>query len=304
MNPKPGSRYLSGKYISGHPGINSPVEKTTIAFTAQGLVIQNGTRAAIALIPPDQIKNVSVEDASTVQSRVTATRLLALGVFAFAAKKKQMTTDFYLTIKWNDGRFDHETIFEFTDTNANAQANTLRNAIIGFCQQSPEDRQAAFDKIEAEKQAAAAKKQADAQARSAMLAAQQANVKKTNPLVWIVTFGTLFIVFIVVMVMAFSSASKYRSSYATNATSAVPTYRILNEHHNDVLKKCNVDIEIKEKLSEDQLKILANDLHKDRLNFKRTYIGIYLPGMKVNAGSWATATYLPDLQVEIIGSIK
>ena len=36
----------------------------------------------------DEIKSVSIEDATELESRVTATRLLLIGIFAFAAKKK------------------------------------------------------------------------------------------------------------------------------------------------------------------------------------------------------------------------
>lgn len=44
-----------------------------------------------------------VESAADVQSRVTATRLLALGIFAFAVKKKQGNV--YLTVEHPDYQF-------------------------------------------------------------------------------------------------------------------------------------------------------------------------------------------------------
>lgn len=303
MNPAPGSRYLSGKYISGHPDINDPVDNSSIVFTAKGLAIQNRAKSSIGLIPPDQIKDVSVEDASTIQTRVTATRLLTLGVLAFAAKKKQVSNEFYVTISWNDGRFDHETIFEFTGKEANTQANTLRNGLISICRQSPEDRQAAFDKIEADRLAVAAKKQADAEARAAMRANQPAPVKKAGAPMWLLVTGGLFVLLIIGVILIISNAPSVKSSSAaTTSVSSVPTYKILSEHHNDVLKKCDLAIEIKDTVSEEQLRRIAYELHKDRTKYQRTYIGIYLPGMKVNAGSWATATYLPNLEVKIIGT--
>lgn len=36
----------------------------------------------------------------------------------------------YLTIEWNDGKFDHETIFEFEGVGSMQNANTARNKLI------------------------------------------------------------------------------------------------------------------------------------------------------------------------------
>lgn len=59
------------------------------------------------VIPNEQIANIAIEGSNTVSKRVTATRLLAVGIFAFAIKKKD--NESYLTIELKDGQ---EVIFK------------------------------------------------------------------------------------------------------------------------------------------------------------------------------------------------
>jgi hypothetical protein len=40
----------------------------------------------------------------------------------------------------------------------------------------------------------------------------------------------------------------------------------------------------------------------DKNTYQRTFIGYYLPGMEVGAGSWATTHFNPNLEVEILGA--
>ena len=39
----------------------------------------------------------------------------------------------------------------------------------------------------------------------------------------------------------------------------------------------------------------------DRKDYERTFIAYYLPGMKVDAGAWATTHFNPDLKIFILG---
>ncbi len=124
----------AGRYISGHPGINQPlgvrllVEGDLVVFIKADI-----TGARIGSIPLASIEDVVVEDQSTMERRVTATRLLAVGIFAFAMKKGRQHVCFYVTVSWSDGRFKNNTIFEFVDPNPLARANALltmlRNAV-------------------------------------------------------------------------------------------------------------------------------------------------------------------------------
>jgi hypothetical protein len=124
----------AGKYISGHPDIDKPIDDTEFLISDNQLKIfsrdANTVPAYVANIQFDKIKNIVVEDESTIRRRVTVVRLLAVGIFAFALKKKKVDKLLYLIFEWNDGRFDHETIFEFTGSVSQGDPNTLRNKII------------------------------------------------------------------------------------------------------------------------------------------------------------------------------
>ncbi|MBS4060276.1 MAG: hypothetical protein KG029_07760 [Bacteroidetes bacterium] len=123
----------TGKYIAGHPSLNNIVAKTDIFPVDDHLDIIDSsliTQVKIASIEKSSIKNIVIEDQTTIEKRVTVARLLLIGIFAFALRKKQVNEIAYLIIEWNDGRFDHETIFQFEGKEAMVNANTARNMII------------------------------------------------------------------------------------------------------------------------------------------------------------------------------
>lgn len=128
------SRIYTGKYIAGHPEINDSVYRTTIYPKDGKLEIMYELPTKMPQkkgeIENSLIKNILVEDQSTVEKRVTVGRLLITGIFAFALKKKKKIELAYLIIEWNDGKFNHETIFEFEGKGAMQKANTARNKII------------------------------------------------------------------------------------------------------------------------------------------------------------------------------
>lgn len=133
----PGEFIDSGKLLTGHPAVDTS-KQFTYMYIKDGVINIHekiGAQSEIivphfASIPCDKIKDVVIEDATTIEKRITATRLLAVGIFAFALKKKQKNELAYLTIKWNDGKFDHETIFEFSGKSAAELGNAARNKII------------------------------------------------------------------------------------------------------------------------------------------------------------------------------
>lgn len=125
-------KYPSGKYLTGHPDIDTHIEQTEIQVTDKEVTIfsvigEEKTEKEVAKIPMNKIKKVMVEDKSTMESRVTASRLLMVGIFAFALKKTEVHQHFYLVVEWADGNFEFTTIFEFF---GNDQATKLCNTII------------------------------------------------------------------------------------------------------------------------------------------------------------------------------
>lgn len=55
-------------------------------------------------IPNTQIRDIVVEGKDEVNRRVTVTRLLAVGIFAFALKKKSKDQEAYITLELADGQ--------------------------------------------------------------------------------------------------------------------------------------------------------------------------------------------------------
>lgn len=126
---------FAGKYLSGHPTIDKPLINCYVypkkdVVKIYMLDTRTGRKGFIANIDSDKIKNILIEDETTISSRVGLKRLVALGIFAFALKKKQKTELAYIVIEWNDGRFDHETVFEFEGADSVLRANTFRNQVI------------------------------------------------------------------------------------------------------------------------------------------------------------------------------
>jgi hypothetical protein len=129
-------RISMGTLVSGHPDVNNRITPTVIFSKGNNLEIFHFYEhfgvapKKIAEIEKDKITNITVEDQSTIEKRITATRLLLVGVFALAWKKKEKNHLAYKTIYWNDGRFDHETIFEFEGIQAMKIANESRNKLL------------------------------------------------------------------------------------------------------------------------------------------------------------------------------
>lgn len=123
-----------GKYLGGHPDIDEPTIGTILFPKDNKLEILVEAKFKLPIkkgeIENRFIKNITVEDQSTVEKRVTVGRLLMTGIFAFAWKKKNINELAYLTIEWNDGKFEHETIFEMNGKGAMQNANTARNKLI------------------------------------------------------------------------------------------------------------------------------------------------------------------------------
>lgn len=126
-----------GTYVGGHPIRNDNVDYCHVCKIDNNLAFfrkfigENPVRTFTINI--DKIKNILVEDASTIESKVTLGRVLLVGVFALAWKKKKKAELSFLIIEWNDGRFDHLTTFSFEGKSSMVSANTARNKIINLC---------------------------------------------------------------------------------------------------------------------------------------------------------------------------
>ncbi len=87
---------------------------------------------------------------------------------------------------------------------------------------------------------------------------------------------------------------------ATTIPKAV-SYTIIGKHILPGIKR-SLDIRLNRKVSEGVLKSIALKLkNSDPKSYDRTFIGYYLPGMKVDSGCWATTHFNPNLEVRILG---
>lgn len=78
------------------------------------------------IIQSDDIRNIAVEGIHEVNRRVTVTRLLAVGIFAFAVKKKQVEKEAFITLEINDGQ---EAVFKADNKSPHQLKGELANTI-------------------------------------------------------------------------------------------------------------------------------------------------------------------------------
>lgn len=130
------NKVSSGRYLAGHPELDSPIVGTVIYSIDSRLAIMQidgfNVPTEKAKINVSDITNISVEDNTTIEKRVTVARLLLTGIFAFALRKSKKKEVAYLVIDWKSGKFNHETIFQFESDGAMQKANTARNGLIRF----------------------------------------------------------------------------------------------------------------------------------------------------------------------------
>lgn len=127
----------TGKYIAGHPQLDNSIKLTSIFPKGDWLYIfeyPEGQSINMPLhkagIQMNSINNVLAEDYTSIERKVTVGRMLLVGLFAFAIKKKKINELAYLTIEWKEGRFSHETYFEFEGKDAMQKENKARNSFI------------------------------------------------------------------------------------------------------------------------------------------------------------------------------
>jgi len=78
-------------------------------------------------------------------------------------------------------------------------------------------------------------------------------------------------------------------------------WSVINETKVANIKR-QLDIRIDQKISKESLRTLALKIRsQDPAQYQRTFILYFLPGMRTDAGAWASTHFDPDLDVRIIG---
>lgn len=101
-------------YKGGHPKLNKEKD-CAIEISDTGITISCGF-SGIAYISFSDITGVYYETSDQIEKRITATRLLTLGVFALAFKKKKKITEKFFTVDYLENGLEN-TVF-FTGNNA------------------------------------------------------------------------------------------------------------------------------------------------------------------------------------------
>jgi hypothetical protein len=122
-------------YVGGHPDVDDMVPMISYRIDGDNIIFYEHNDVYFPekrfVINKNSIKNITGEDASSMEKRVSLGRMLFVGVFAFAWRKKEKKELAFVVIDWNDGRFDHSTTFNFEGIeNAMTRANTMRNNLI------------------------------------------------------------------------------------------------------------------------------------------------------------------------------
>ena len=131
-----------GTYAGGHPTMNDAVEKIYARKEEGNIHFYKIDAYGISMpqdipnsdIPIDSITDITIEDATSIERRITVGRILLVGIFAWGWKKKKKNEMAFLIIEWKRGKFDNATTYSFEGKDAFQKANTARNKLISFCE--------------------------------------------------------------------------------------------------------------------------------------------------------------------------
>lgn len=131
-----------GTYAGGHPKLDNAVENIYIRhkdkhFTFYTIAFYKVSMPELitdASIPCEDISDITIEDASSIEKKITVGRIFLVGIFALGWRKKKKNELAFLVIEWKKGKFEHSTTFSFEGKDAFQKANTARNQLIKFCE--------------------------------------------------------------------------------------------------------------------------------------------------------------------------
>lgn len=133
---------VAGMYVSGHPQLNDSIKNVAIKkennilnlYTYNCFGVDYPVRIDNSSIEISSITDIKIEDATTIEQKITVGRMLLVGVFALAWRKRKKNEMAFLTIYWKFGRFEQETIFMFDGKEAIQKANACRNQLMALCE--------------------------------------------------------------------------------------------------------------------------------------------------------------------------
>lgn len=120
-----------GKYLTGFPDADNPTEWVVdCVITDKSFVFISGFGNELGRISRNSINQILIDIKSQISQRLTATRMLTMGIFALAAPKKKNIKEYCLIIDWDDYRgVKNNTVFEFADEFCESSANKAANIL-------------------------------------------------------------------------------------------------------------------------------------------------------------------------------
>lgn len=117
------------KYIAGFNN-HMNYENTICTITETKFVFMKLLGEIYGEIPRNSINNIILEDKSLVTQRLTATRLLTLGIFSLVAPKKKKHKEYCVIIDWEDSNFENQNaVFEFSGMACQELATEFSNKL-------------------------------------------------------------------------------------------------------------------------------------------------------------------------------
>jgi len=104
-----------GKYIAGFEDKISEISNPVCIITKEKFIFSDSMGGNIGDINIEKVTNIILEDKSSATQRLTATRILALGIFSLAAPKKKKHKEYCIIIEWEDSNSEiQNVVFEFS----------------------------------------------------------------------------------------------------------------------------------------------------------------------------------------------
>lgn len=134
-----------GHIIAGHPDVDEGVQNSLCNIIDENIQFYTvkdysmfDMEAEIphkikVTIPINEIEDITVEDKTSIENKITVGRIFLVGIFALGWKKKKVNEQAFVVIKWKNGKFVNETIFMFENKGALRLANTARNFLVKKC---------------------------------------------------------------------------------------------------------------------------------------------------------------------------
>ena len=130
-----------GSYAGGHPSLNVKIENVYFIKNENNLLlykieyfdVSKPEEILNSEIPISDIDDITIEDSSSIENKITLGRVILVGIFALAWKKKKKNELSFVIISWKKGKFQNNTIFSIEGKDAFIKANKARNKLISVC---------------------------------------------------------------------------------------------------------------------------------------------------------------------------